>query len=1771
MKSKTTVSRRPMLVIITLALLAFLGWQQTAAAPTPAAPTNTWCAAGSFQGWDNSANPLYDDGANGDLIAGDGVFSLNFTIATAGRHEWKAVTCGDWGTTFPAQNSWFYTDSDNQTVRLTFDTNDYGGDAGTPYTPTSNIVNVSGDSLPASFTAVGDWQGWDNGNPATAMTDLGHGLYYLQYTIPTAGAYQAKVVQTGSWSEQFVADGRALDGSPLAFSTAADNTLVSFLLDAHSGRVAIAGNNSGSGNWCVAGGFQGWDNDDTPLNDDGLNGDLIGGDGVFSLDYTLANAGRDEFKIVECGNWGNAYPTNNAWVITSAANQTVKFTFDTNDHSGDVIQLSPAQNIVNVWDDAPVTWTAVGDWQGWDNTNPATAMSDAGNGFYLLHYEIASGGLYQAKLSQTGDWLNQFSADGRNDSTPLAFQTLGDNLTITVLLDTNSGRWNVYVPEPEGGAGHDNNIFWDDLGHDSRDPLYRTPGGPVTTGTPVTLRLRAASNDLTAAKVRVWDDRNNVNMLLPLTLTADDGVYEWWEITLPSSPDPTLYWYRFIAIDGTATAYYEDDNARTGGWGQTYADSPDNSWQLTIYDPTFATPDWVKDAVIYQIFTDRFRDGDAGNNTPPGSFHYNLPDGSIFRSNQSDWNYTVCDPREEGTDCTGKWGENFYGGDLQGILDQIDYLQELGITALYLNPIFESPSNHKYDTTNFSLIDDNFGDLVLFQELVTAAHDHGMKIILDGVFNHTSSDSIYFDRYHRYAVPDGACESESSPYRAWYYFAAAAVPGTGACAGDTNYTSWFGFDSLPKLDATNPAVRDYIWSGGPDAIARYWMQWADGWRLDVGGDVDPGAANDPANDYWEGFRQAVHETNPDAYIVGEEWGNGSSWFIGNEWDATMNYQYSSAMLSFWRDTTFIDNDHNSGSSAGTLAPLTPSQLNERLRNWQERYPAEAYYAMMNLLGSHDTNRALIMLDEGPGKNDAALYDDPNYDWSDAIARLKGVTLLQFTLPGAPTIYYGDEVGLVGPVTNDGSTLQDDPYNRIPYPWLDESGTPFYTHLQTEAGQANLRDQYTLLANTRQAHPALRTGSFDTLLVDDANNVYAYGRKMTDNSDAAIVLINRAALLESLVTLDVSGYLPYGAEFVDVMNGNAIYTVDDAGQLTVNVPAFSGVLLVLNNALSAPPAAVADLAVTGESNQTVDLTWSPAAGATRYDLYRSLVSGGGYEFVGSTANTTYSDTGLQNAIAYYYVLVSVDEVSGLASGWSNEAIGIPHHDLSTAWYNLQWPPQITHTISALTPTENIYGQLWIDGFTGGSGPASGIWAEVGYGPQGSSATDPTWTWSSMSYNTAVGNNDEYLGNLLPEWLGEYDYVTRWSSDGGRTWYYSDLSGPGDNDNPGQLFVIPSDDVTPPAAPLNLTVDGTTASSILLSWDANSESDLVGYELYRRLAGEVDYVRLAVLDASAVSYTDDNVITGSTYQYYLLAYDTSFNRSDPSNVVEATAETLYVSVTFRVGVPAYTPGVVYIAGDIPEFGPWNPGLVAMTETAPNVWEYTLDILDGTQLQYKFTRGSWETVESWGSIVALANRSATIEYGADGVQLIDNTATDWGNGSDSDKAVQYWRDPLVVSHYPEAGAVNVPVDTEISVTWSLSMTADTDFEVVGPEGVVSGAFVYDPDAWTVTFTPDAPLTQAEVYTVTVAGQTSPGVPGAESGAQQVPVQWSFTTTEAPTSVELVGIDGGSRGNWWLGWIAAMLLIILASILGLIELWRRGWLSWKRFNHRYGRPFTG
>ncbi len=1271
--------------------------------------------------------------------------------------------------------------------------------------------------------------------------------------------------------------------------------------------------------------------------------------------------------------------------------------------------------------------------------------------------------------------------------------------TITVTATDGSNTEEI-VRHVTYGASQDDNIWWSELGHNSRDGLYRTPFGAVVSSTVVTLRLRAAANDLTGVKVRLYNDRTNAEMLADMTRVVSDGTHEYWAYTFNVGVDPTVYWYRFIVSDGSATAYYEDDAARMGGWGQTFGSSQDNSWQLTVYDPAYHTPDWVKNAVIYQVFTDRFRDGDETNNPAEGEFFYDDPRGTTFRSNTADWNAAICDPRDDSDPaCTGTYSQNFYGGDLQGLIDKLDYLETLGVTAIYLNPIFEAPSNHKYDATDYSIIDDNFGDLATFQTLAAEAHDRGIQLILDGVFNHTSSDSIYFDRYERYASL-GACESHTSPYRDWYYFTDVA-PGTGTCAGSTGipnaatYESWWGYDSLPKLRATSQPVRDLIWANGTSSIGPYWIdQGAAGWRLDVGGDVDPGVTNDASNDYWEGFRAALHSVYTETYVVGEEWGNASSWLLGNEWDAVMNYQYSSAMLGFFRDTPFEDNDHNTGSSAGLINPLDPSELDERLLNWIERYPPEALYAMMNLLGSHDTNRPLFMLDHNAATGtDDTLLDNPNYDWSDAIQRLKGVAILQMTLPGAPTIYYGDEVGNIGPITYDGVRWQDDPYNRIPYPWLDQTGVqPFYSFLQSQTNQDALYNYYKLLADTRNANPALRTGSFDPLLSDDANGIYAYGRKLADHSNAAVVVMNRADVSQT-VAVDVAGYLPYGTQFVNVLD-SAAYTVTAEGLLVVEVAERSGALLIPTAAVDAPPAAVSDLAVTDENNAELVLRWSAALDASSYDIYRSLLSGGGYALVGASASTVFTDTGLTNATDYYYVVVSRNDSNGLVSGNSNEASGTPQHDLGSAWYNLQWPHEFEHTISTITPTQNIYGQLWINGFTGGAGPAEGIRAQVGYGISGTLTTE--WQWVEMTYDQADNNNDQYVTTLLPDAVGDYHYATRWSSDGGATWHISDIGGPGDNGNYGLMHVIASDDVTAPNPPQNACVAGTTASSISLCWDANADPDLAGYDLYRQLhpperLGPGGYVRIARLFGSPTSYTDTDVFTDQTYDYYLVAFDTSFNFSTASNIVTATAEPRVVSVTFQVTVPDFTPGTVYIAGSVPGIPSWNPGGQALQPVDSTHWTLTLPILDGTRIEYKFARGSWDTVEKEADGNGeIANRQATIAYGMNATHVISVT-------------VANWRDPIVVGVSPADQATGVPVENTVSLAWSQAMPANSTFAVSGPAGAVAGTFAYDPASYTVTFTPTLALDANTTYTVTASGKQDAG-----GDNQQVPFLSTFHT---------------------------------------------------------------
>ncbi|ABX06967.1 MAG TPA: hypothetical protein DEF47_22825 [Herpetosiphon sp.] len=1678
-------------------------------APTIANAQVNWCFAGGFQNWDNAATPANDEGLNGDLVAGDGIYSLDVEIATAGRSEWKAVVCGSWETSVPAgPNAWMNTTQANQTVKLTLDTNNYSSNAGNHGVPSNNIIHAY-DSDFASWTAVGSFQNpvWTNNDPATAMTSLGNGWYYLAYTVPNAGTYEGKVVHTGDWTTQYTGVGRAADQGNISFTTTQAGQMVVFLLDTNTSRLTIRPQTAGNaGPWCAPGTYQTpqWQETGSPLVDNGTQGDLVSGDGVFSLDVVIPAAGTYEWKVNAC-NWATAFPAANAWIYTDQPNQTVKLLFDSNNHAADNgWDLLPTQNVVNAID-ASNDFTVVGAFQGWSNNNPATKMIQIAPNQFVLHYTIAAPGDYAAKFTRTGSWVEQYNAQGRvfdaNDPAPIGFTTTNLNETVVFYLDNRTGRVAI-TPQRDGQVPDsvigDGLINRDAIEHHSRESLYRVPFGAAPLNQAVNLRLRTAAHDINQARIRLYYTANNGQSIQRMTKVASDEMYDYWEYTMPAQTALGVVYYRFIIEDGATTLFYEDDNRFDGGLGEVVNASADRSWNIYIYDPAFTTPEWAQNATIYQIFVERFRNGDTSNDptgvatdtTYPGRGWF-YPTERGHRFPVTPWNSIVPDP-EPFTDQNNPWWSTYsstmYGGDLNGVQDKLDYLQDLGVTTLYLNPIFDSPSNHKYDGRNYRTVDPAFGGQQAFDDLVADAHGRGMTVVLDGVPNHVSSDSPFFDRFGRHAEV-GACESTSSPYRTWFFFEPAAEPGTGVCAGDTNYRGWFGVATLPQINTNHPEVMAYWFgtAGGnpnlPTNTASYWVDGtnkADGWRIDVVPDV---IGVNPT--FFETWRDVMKAANPDAVLYSETWSEGDvrDRVLGDEFDSTMNYRYRRAVLGFLRDTRWVDND-----GGQEIDPLLPSQFVNSFETIREDYPEPAYNAAMNLIDSHDTNRAVHVLNE-LGFTGTGYDRQPVDNFVDARHRLSLVAALQMTLPGAPTIYYGDEVGLTG---YGFDVPRDDPYNRQPYPWTDQAG---YNSLpEWRKADTNLLATYQRLGQLRRDYSYLRTGSFDVMTANDANKVLAYGRK--DENGAAIVVFNRDSQAHS-IELNLAGYVPTGTVLTRTMplTQTGLLPATDVTTYTFSVaPQSVGIWLTPDSVDMSAPAAPTNLQVTNQLSQSIELGWNSVATAESYNIYRSIVSGGGYELVGNTTSTSFSSADLTPGQRYYYIVKAVR--NGLESTASNEVSGLPAYVIN--WSNLQFPATINHTISITNPTTNIYGQVYIAGVTSEVGATPSVLAEVGYGPDGSQPNTASWTWFDANFNVQNGNNDEYVGNLLPSSVGTFDVAYRYSTDGGTSWIYADLDGSDNGYSPAQaasLVVAASSDTTAPTAPLNLREVRRSASQIVIGWDVSSANDTYRYDVYR------DGNAIASVLHPTTIFTDTEVTAGITYTYQLKALDGSFNQSEFSNSVSIRAEQRVIDVTFRVKVPVETPTneSVYIAGnDGTVFnGAWTANGQIMQRVLTDTWEFNKQILEGTALEYKYTRGAWERVESWGTIEAFTNRRVTIEYGNNGHFIVDDTDTNWGTGDDNRKAVQAWRDPLVSSSSIANNAVEVAPTVQPAITWSQVVTTTTPISQVlvltnAQNQSVAGTVVATSPT-TFSFIPAAPLPNG-TYTLTafnvrrVIGDPSP-----------------------------------------------------------------------------------
>ena len=564
---------------------------------------------------------------------------------------------------------------------------------------------------------------------------------------------------------------------------------------------------------------------------------------------------------------------------------------------------------------------------------------------------------------------------------------------------------------------------------DSRDNRFRSPAGAVRSGSKITLTLLIpCSVKVLKAELVVCNDRDlhTVRHLMePVPdKTAIHEYAAYRAVVIPK--EKGLYWYHFEVT--TDLGFHVISRME----GHNYATEQENMipWQQTVYDPMYDEPSWINGGVYYQIFVDRFNH--AGKNVE-------LP-GKTLRS---DWG--GC-PEWQPVD--GKVLNNdFFGGNLRGIIEKLPYLEDLGVTCLYLSPIFEAVSNHKYDTSNYFNIDPMFGTEDDFEELCSKANKKGIRIILDGVFAHTGDDSLYFDRYGHYGGK-GAYTDPGSKYRNWYRF-----------HEDGSYDSWWGIDTLPQTNMLDDTYMQFL--TGKDGVLRHWLRkGASGWRLDVVDEYPSGAVGKVA--------KAVKAEKPDALLIGEVWEDASNkiayqerknYFDGSRLDSVMNYPMKDAIIDFVRNGNAL-------------------RVARQMEAIMAHYPEFAVHSLMNILGTHDSIRILTALagqipDPDATREELSRLHMTEEERQRGIRRLKIAVALQMTLPGVPCIYYGDETGMEG---------YKDPFNRRCYPWGKED--------------TDLQAWYKRIIKIRREHRSVyAVGGYRTTAAH--NGLYAFERFSED--------------------------------------------------------------------------------------------------------------------------------------------------------------------------------------------------------------------------------------------------------------------------------------------------------------------------------------------------------------------------------------------------------------------------------------------------------------------------------------------------------------------------------------------------------------------------------------------------------------------------------------------------------------------------------------------------
>ena len=599
---------------------------------------------------------------------------------------------------------------------------------------------------------------------------------------------------------------------------------------------------------------------------------------------------------------------------------------------------------------------------------------------------------------------------------------------------------------------------------------YRNPSEPMAFEN-VTLTIRTARDNVDAVYLIAGQERYEMEK------EESDKLFDYYSYTISLTDQPFSYYYEVIS--GKKTCIYNNIGVSS---------SPNEEYDFRI-TPGFRTPDWAKGAVFYQIFVDRFYNGDETNDVEDNEYFY-IGQGTHKAKNWRGYPKEL-DVRE------------FYGGDLQGVWDKLDYLQQLGVEVLYLNPIFVSPSNHKYDIQDYDYVDPHYGKIVkdegellgpedndnrkatrymcrvtdkanleasnaFFAKFVEAVHERGMKIILDGVFNHCGSFNKWLDRERIYEDKEGyekgAFVDKDSPYHTFFHFFEEGWP------YNTTYDGWWGNDTLPKLNyEESPKLFEYIMQ-----VARKWVSPpynVDGWRLDVAADV--GHSPEFNHHFWQEFRRNVKEANPDAIILAEHYGDPRDWLQGDQWDTVMNYDAFMEPITWFLTGV----DKHSDEFRGDLLGNTDAFIGS-MRHFMTRFHTQSLQVAMNELSNHDHSRFLTRTSHRTGRIASMGAEAANEGVNPGLMRM--AVIMQMTWPGAPTIYYGDEAGVCG---------WTDPDNRRTYPWGREDREMIIFHKE--------------MIRIHRDYQVMKTGSLVFLKLDP--QFISYGRM--EEEEKAIIIIN----------------------------------------------------------------------------------------------------------------------------------------------------------------------------------------------------------------------------------------------------------------------------------------------------------------------------------------------------------------------------------------------------------------------------------------------------------------------------------------------------------------------------------------------------------------------------------------------------------------------------------------------------------------------------------------